>query len=316
MKLNNILVAVSFSERSIDAVRKAVRLAADRDAGITLLHVLEPVKRNGVRRLSDQQALLRARMTQARKELARYAGEIAAKDRLPVSFRIEIGERVSSIARACEEADLLVIGGTQMRGLAAAFHRSTAERLAGICRVPILVVNGPHEGRYARALVPVDGDYESVSALSAVAQLWPHAELTLFHAMDTRQEQLMRMHDVPLWVVRKRQTLRMARGLNYLKALAARAEVSTKSIAFRLAYGDAWRAVLSMQNELDAQIVVMMKREASALIDFIPGGTVRHLLTRLRCDVLLTPDPARSRAARGRMAHEQSRHPMDLLMSS
>ena len=316
MKPNNILVAVSLSERSIDVVRKAASLAADRHAGITLLHVLEPVKRRGIRSLSERQALLRARVTRARKELARYAGEIAAKDRLPVAFRIEIGEKMSSIARACEEADLLVIGGTQMRGLAAAFRSSTAERLASICRVPILVVNGPHEGPYARALVPVDGDYESVSALSAVAHLWPDAEMTLFHAMDRRQEQLMRMHDVPLWVVQKRQTLRMARGLKYLKALAARAEVSTKSVAFRLAFGDAWRAVLSMQNELDAQVVVMMKREASALVDFIPGGTVRRLLSRLRCDVLLTPDPARSRAATGRMAREQSRRPMDLLMSS
>ena len=33
MKLNNILVAVSFSERSIDAVRKAV------EAGVTHVHI-------------------------------------------------------------------------------------------------------------------------------------------------------------------------------------------------------------------------------------------------------------------------------------
>ena len=305
MKLNNILVAVSFSERSIDAVRKAVRLAADRDAGITLLHVLEPVKRHGVRRLSDQQALLRARMTQARKELARYAGEIAAKDRLPVSFRIEIGERVSSIARACEEADLLVIGGTQMRGLAAAFHRSTAERLAGICRVPILVVNGPHEGRYARALVPVDGDYESVSALSAVAHLWPDAELTLFHAMDRRQERLMQIHELPLWAVREQHSLRMAKGLEYLKALAARAQVSTNGVAFRLGHGEAWRAVLSIQEEVDAQVVVVMKRKATSLADFILGSTVRRLLTRLQCDVLITPDHSRNPRVTARISSER-----------
>jgi len=301
MTINTTLVAVSLSERSVDLVRKAASLAADRNAGITLLHVVEPVKRHGVWRSPEQPRLLRARVTNARRDLARYAGEIAATDRLQVALRIEIGEKVSSIARACEDADLLVIGGTQMRGLAAAFRMSTAERLIGKCGIPILVVNGPHEGRYARALVPVDGSYESVPALGAAARLWPDAELTLFHAMDTRQEQLMRIHDVPLWVVRKRQSLRLARGLKYLKALAARAQVSTKSVAFRLAYGDAWRAVLSLQDELDAQVVVMMKRKPTALADFIPGSTVRRLLTKLRCDVLLTPDQAPGRSATGRI---------------
>ena len=146
MTIDRILVAVSFSERSIDAVRKAARLAADRNSSITLLHVVEPVKRRSVRRLPAQQTLLRARVTNARKELARYAGEIAAKDRLPVDFRIEIGEKVSSIVRACKDADVLFIGGTNMSGLAAAFHMTTAERLIGKCGIPILVVNGPHQG--------------------------------------------------------------------------------------------------------------------------------------------------------------------------
>ena len=78
MTIDRILVAVSFSERSIDAVRKAARLAADRHSTITLLHVVEPVKRRSVRHLPAQQTLLRARVTNARKALARYAGEIAA----------------------------------------------------------------------------------------------------------------------------------------------------------------------------------------------------------------------------------------------
>lgn len=302
MTIDRILVAVSFSERSIDAVRKAARLAADRSSNITLLHVVEPVKRRSVRHLPAQQTLLRARVTNARKELARYAGEIAAKDRLPVDFRIEIGEKVSSIVRACKEADVVFIGGTTMSGLSAAFHMTTAERLIGKCGIPILVVNGPHQIRCTRALVPVDGTYQSVAAVSAAARLWPQAEMTLFHAMDRQQEQLMQITEVPMWVARERHALRMADGLKYLKALAARAQVSTKNVAFRLAYGDAWRAVLSMQDEVNAQVVVVIKRKATSLADFILASTVRRLLTRLRCDVLITPANADSRVSEIRAA--------------
>ncbi len=289
MTIDRILVAVSFSERSIDAVRKAARLAAERHANVTLLHVVEPAKRRSVRHLPEQQALLRARVAHARKELARYAGEIAAQDRLSVDFRIEIAEKVSAITHACQDADVLFIGGTNMSGLAAALHMSTAERLIGKCALPILVVNGPHEGRCARALVPVDGTYGSVAAVSAAARLWPDAELTLFHALETRQEHSMRLHEIAPSLARERHARRISRGLRYLKALAARAQVSTRNVALRLAYGDATRAVLSMQDEVDAQVVVMTKRKTTSLADFIPGSTLRRLLGRLRCDVLLTP---------------------------
>ena len=154
--LDRILVAVSFSERSIDAVRKAARLAADRKANLTLLHVVEPVKRRSVRSLPVQQTLLRARVIHARRELARYAGEIAARDRLAVDFRIEIGDTVGAIMQSCKDADVLFIGGTSMTGLTAALHMTTAERLVGNCGIPVLVVNAPHAGRFERALVPVD----------------------------------------------------------------------------------------------------------------------------------------------------------------
>jgi K+-sensing histidine kinase KdpD len=40
MTIDRILVAVSFSERSIDVIRKAARLAADHNSNITLLHVV------------------------------------------------------------------------------------------------------------------------------------------------------------------------------------------------------------------------------------------------------------------------------------
>jgi nucleotide-binding universal stress UspA family protein len=92
-----------------------------------------------------------------------------------------------------------------------------------------------------------------------------------------------------LWAVRERHSLRVARGLKYLKGLAARAQISTKGVALRLAYGDAWRAVVSLQDEVDAQVVVMMKRKGTSLADFVLGSTVRRLLSRLRCDVLVTP---------------------------
>jgi len=201
--------------------------------------VVEPVKRRSVRGLPAQQTLLRARVIHARRELARYAGEIAAKDRLAVDFRIEIGDKVAAIMHSCKDADVLFIGGTSMSGLTAALHMTTAERLVGNCGIPVLVVNAPHAGRFERALVPVDGSYRSAAAVSAAARLWPDAKTTRLDAGGS------------------------ARVIKILEAT----------------------------EEVDAHVVVLVKRKATRLAEFILGSTFRRLLARLRCDVLLIPEP-------------------------
>ena len=66
------------------------------------------------------------------------------------------------------------------------------------------------------------------------------------------------------------------------------------------------RVVLAVQEELDAQLVVLVKRRTSPFADFILGSTERRLLSRLPCDVLLLPErsaPTRARLPdRGRDA--------------
>jgi len=177
--LDRILVATSFSERAGDALRKAAVLAAERDSGLTLLHVVEPVKRLRLRRESNQQMLLEARVHRARKELAWFAGEIAAKQGVPVEFRIDVGERVASILAACSGADVLFVGGTPSGWWPGAFQKTTAERLVGRCDIPIVVVHGPDSLQYGRALVPVGGSADDAHALRAVASLWPTAQTTV-----------------------------------------------------------------------------------------------------------------------------------------
>lgn len=183
--IDQILVATSFSERSADAVRKAAVLAAERHASLTLLHVVEPVKNRRVRRLVNQEMLVTARVADARRELARLAGEIAARQGVPVEVCVHVGDKITTILAACKEADVLLIGGTVGR-LAAPFRRPTAEHLLGRCDVPILVVNGPQCLNYARALVVIRDGPSAVSALRATGCLWPAAEKIAFYAVDPR----------------------------------------------------------------------------------------------------------------------------------
>ena len=290
--LECVMAATSFSEPATDAVRKAALLAAQRHARLTLLHVVEPVKRRHLRRLSGQQMLLHARVTHARKELARLAGEIAATQGVPVEIRVEIGERVASILSACRDADVLFLGGTQMGWLAGAFHRTTAERLLGRCSIPVVVVNGRQCMHHRRVLVPVDGHPQSLTSIRAAAWLWPESKITAFHAIERHSDRPTRVARFATGPLHERRIQRSADVRRSIEALIADADLQHHDVSCRVEYGDISGAVLSARGEMDADALVLTKRRRASIANFVLGSTTRRLLSTIPCDVLITPaDP-------------------------
>ena len=285
--IDRILVATSFSERSADAVRKAAVLAAERHATLTLLHVIEPVKNRRVRRLVNQEMLVDARVADAQRKLATLAGEIAARQGVPVELCVEVGDKMTSILAACKETDLLLIGGTTGR-LAALIQRPIVERLLGRCDAPILVVNGPQCLSYGRALVVIRDAPGAVSALRATGCLWPAAEKVIFYAVDPRLRRARQMseasHSRGIDSPRRRAQI-----VGFLKGLVRRAGLRVHDVSCRFRYGDGCHAALSLQSEVQADVMVLTRRSSSApSTDFVLDKTMSRLLALAPCDVLIT----------------------------
>lgn len=284
--LDRILVATSFSDRSADAVRKAAALAAERHASLTLLHVVEPIRNRRVRRLVDQDLLISARVTDARAKLAWVAGEIAARQGVPVELCVLVGDKISTILAACQEADVLYIGGTG-GGLTATFQRPTAQRLLGCCDVPIVVVNGPQSLQYARALVVVRDAPGGVSALRATRRLWPAAEKVVFYAVDPRQQQPKQISETAT-SAKAGPLGRSVRILAYLRSLVHRAGLHVHDVSCRFRYGDACKAASSMQADVQADLLVLTRRWNPTTGAFVLGKMASRLLAIAQCDVLIT----------------------------
>ena len=311
--LDRVLAATSFSEPATHAVRKAALLAAERHASLTLLHVVEPVKRLHLRRLSSQQMLLQARLTHARKELARLAGEIAATQGVPVEICVVVGGRVASILAACRDADVLFIGGTRMGWLASAFHRSTPERLLGRCSIPMVVVNGRECLQHRRVLVPFDGTARSLASLRAATWLWPGSKVTVFHAIDRPPDRLIRIARFAPEALHDRRLRRSADVRRSIESMVADADLHHHDMSCRVAFGDVPGAVLSAHVEMDADAMVLAKRRPSTIARFVLGSTTRRLLSTVPCDVLITPadslPASMAAAARSAKRHEGSGAP-------
>ena len=137
-------------------------LAREHRAAFQLLHVVSRPRLDALRRWVRRPVDLPERLVEAaREEMQHSAGEA----------RVVIGDVVTSIAKAAAGEDLLVLGARGVNPLKDVILGTTAERLLGSCRGPILVVRTPPQGGYRRVLAAVDLLPGSEAALRAAACL-------------------------------------------------------------------------------------------------------------------------------------------------
>ncbi len=132
-----ILVPVDFTKKNLRAVRTAARVASDRDASITLLHVIERVDAGDPRGLAG---FYRKLETQARQKMKEFVAAIA-----PRKARAEVlyGNRVNEILRyaEAENVDLIVMSSHRLALRQAGEHWGTISHKVGILsRCPVLLV--------------------------------------------------------------------------------------------------------------------------------------------------------------------------------
>ena len=132
-----ILVPVDFTKKNLRAVRMAARLATDRDASVTLLHVIERVDAGDPRGLAGFYRKLEA---QARKKMK---GILEAAAPLEARAEILYGNRVNEILRFAEagNVDLIVMSSHRLTPRQAGEHWGTISHKVGILsRCPVLLV--------------------------------------------------------------------------------------------------------------------------------------------------------------------------------
>jgi nucleotide-binding universal stress UspA family protein len=168
-----ILVATDLNAHSDRALDRAVALARERGAQLTVLHVLEDSALRDHRPASE---------LAARVELQLAADLGAYRDH--TSIRIERGLPSDVIERVAREGryHIVVVGGERIDRLGHRTLAKTVERLLRRVDVPLLVVAERPRGPYRNVAVAVD--FSSASALTTelAASMFPMQRIQLFHA--------------------------------------------------------------------------------------------------------------------------------------
>jgi nucleotide-binding universal stress UspA family protein len=290
-----ILVATDLSAPAHHAVDRARLVAAPANSELHIVYALE------LDALDKLRELLGANLTSAKTAI-----EADAYDRLrqlgthqrhqldtAVQMRVISGKPLQVIAGEADaiDADLLVLGARGESYLRHALLGSTAARvIRKLVRCPILVVKqAPHEA-YRNVLVAVDFSPASLHAIH-IAKCWaPTSTLVLLHAFELPYEGLLWRAGVAQQEITHYVNADVDKHRVRLHALAAEAGLKPAAYNVRVLHGDPSQQIIAMEQEYDADLIVVGKHGTDFTEELLIGSVTQHVLAESQGDVLVVAD--------------------------
>ncbi len=274
----HIILATDLSARCDRAFERAVLLAREWDARLTVVHALEGEQFNrtagprwhGI----DRERLAAETQIAADLQRARFAAEIVIQ-------RGSASEVIAELARNTS-CDLIVTGIARDLGLARAILGSTLEALARASVAPILTVNRPVRGSYDSAVVGASFSKGSRAAIRATLQLFRPAQVTALHGYRLTGERLGGVH-----INDKAAYQRLLSECRQFVADAAPATWRNVQCLAEHGFPETLLKQYALDRKVDLIAVGLESRNPVAA--FLLGSTSRHLILSSPCDLLLVP---------------------------
>ncbi|MDM0031875.1 universal stress protein [Variovorax sp. J22P271] len=284
MTIRSILAVTDFSPPSRLALERAARLAAEHRAVLKLM-------------------VLPASGSAPPPNSAGRLAHVARKLGHRFGFTVRpVAQTANTLAHVAEEAscaDLLVMSHRRERTLASLLQGQPAERLARLCRCPVLVTRtAPRQG-YERILVAVDFTPASKRLVQLAWMLDSNAEVELFHAISTLNEAKLRSAEASRRAIQAYRHECMRHARDRIFWLTDSFDTRRNRVMSAIGYGDPARQAVVQQDHVGADLLVVGKRRSSPIADFVFGSVAHRVLCWATSDVLIVPDDfqASTRAA-------------------
>lgn len=294
-----ILAATDLSAPARHAVARALRIAASSGGELHIVHAMElEVLDTSLREMlvGEVGAVKAALVEDARERLSQLAGDPRNHRGFAASTRVVVGHPLSAIASEADalDASLVVLGARGESFLRHALLGSTAARLLRkSARRPVLVVKQvPHED-YRSVLVTIDFSPVSIEAVRLARQLAPQASMTLLHAFELPYEGKLRLAGVEEQVIRQYVTSARETRRKRLHDLAAATGLTPVDYSARVVHGDPGEHIVAMEQEVDADLIVVGKHGTHVAEELLLGSVTKHVLAESQGDVLVIGDPRR-----------------------
>lgn len=291
-----ILVATDLSAPARHAVARAFRLAASSLSQLHLLYAMEVESfETTLRELlgGDASQLRDKLLDDARQQLVRLVGEPAQHFGVAAQARVVSGTPLETIASEVDalDASLVVVGARGESFLRHALLGSTATRLLRkTAHRPVLVVKQPPHEDYRSVLIAVDFSPASLASIRLARRFAPQAEITLLHAIELPYEGKLVFAGVDEQMIRNYVSSSSEACRKRLHQLAERAGLSSTEYSVRLVRGDPAQQIIAMEQEVDADLILVGKHGTHVVEELLLGSVTKHVLSESQCDVLVVSD--------------------------
>jgi nucleotide-binding universal stress UspA family protein len=276
-----MMLATDLTAASDRAFDRAVQLAAEWDAILTVCHVVEA---SSLRPWGIEHRIKIAE-TEVERLLRGSEGMLKRK----ISRHIILGdpaERVIEHARGIG-SDLLITGPAQVKVIGDKLFGSTAARILRHARQPLLAVRRRAEGPYRKVAVAVDFSDSSRDAYFCGRTLFPRAEFTLIHAYDMSPDWFGRNADRSMDIVEAEEKARVIRKAQQdLEDLTADVDTADLKYASVLAQGTPEIVLGSYVDEHWPDLVVTGTHGRTGVQEAMIGSVTERFLHVLPCDIL------------------------------
>lgn len=289
--LNRIVAATDLSAPARHAAERAAMVAAGIDARLAMVHVAGRAPLEQLRQLlaAGEGGVEQALLDGLRDTLQVLGEAIHRRYGVTPAVTVANGDLLPSLLAHVDAvpADLLVLGARGSSFLRHILLGSTAERLLGAARCPVLVVKQPPHEPYRHLLVPVDFSPIAPRSLLLAAALAPTARLTVLHAFDVPFEGQLRYAGVDDAKIGHYRALAADRARASLDRLVAASGLAPERVRQLVVPGDVSQRILEQEQESDCDLIVVGKHGEGMFEELLLGSTTKHLLAESQCDVLV-----------------------------
>jgi nucleotide-binding universal stress UspA family protein len=292
--LRNVLLATDLSARGDRALDRAVAIAVDRQAHLTVLHVFEEFDESdltyGRHRTPSWRAppdALQTAKLRIREGLQAELGDAIEQ----ATVLIEEGEPAEVIERVSTSEGIdLIVTGIAREGLFASrpvILGRTVERLLRRVSAPILIVRNRPRAPYRHILITTDFSEPSAHALQVALSFFPNQILHLLHAFQVPYASAM--PDLQRQAEGFKQTHEIELA-GFLASMVLPAEARQRLVTL-VELGQPAQLVREYVRDHGADLVVLGTHGRGAVLEALLGSTAKSILSSLPCDALIVRAP-------------------------